>query len=98
VTQSQQQETLDRFLSLKNECVYNGYTYIQSMDGGFHISPEGFDQNMTIAVITTFPNKTVWKYYLFQDPAHAAFKQFVGPLVDLPFVYDYETVRLILSE
>ena len=104
VTESQRVEVQNRFLALKTNARRNGKNYILSIESGLANSPEGADQGMTQGYIVTFKSAEDRDYYVGKpffadfDPAHDAFKQLVGPLLDTDdqgkvtgvFVFDFE--------
>jgi hypothetical protein len=91
VTPSQKRQVMDTYLALKNKCVdADGNPYIVSFDGGFPNSKEGFQQGMEQSYIVTFKNVADRDYFVGRpfhypyDPAHDAFKTYVGPLLRQP--------------
>jgi hypothetical protein len=84
-------EIVSRFHALAGSLRDDGQTYIVSIEGGAQVSgeqadPIGFD----LGFVVTFQSLGDRNYYVgspivthsaYQDPAHAAFKDFVGPLV-----------------
>ena len=101
VTPGQKQEVIQRFLALKTLSKRNGTPFIVSIETGPDISGEGLDQCFEQGFIVTFTSQGDRNYYVgqpvvtdpnFYDPAHQAFKDFVGPLVDQgggAFVFDF---------
>jgi hypothetical protein len=100
VSSEEKQEVISRFLALKTLAKHNGATYIVSIDTGSGISGEGLDQCFEQGFIVTFNSQGDRNYYVgqpiitdpsFYDPAHQAFKDFVGPLLDQngAFVFDF---------
>lgn len=91
VSQADRDEVKRRFLALKTEARRNGSPYIVSIETGGEISGEGADQGLEQGFIVTFRSQGDRNYYVGQpvvtdaahyDPAHQAFKDFVGPLLD----------------
>ena len=100
VSPEQKQEVIRRFLALKTLSRRNGTPFIVSIDTGSDISGEGLDQCFEQGFIVTFSSQGGRNYYAgqpvvtdpsFYDPAHQAFKDFVGPLLDQNggFVFDF---------
>jgi hypothetical protein len=99
VSQTQKAFIMQQFLDLKYQCVNatTGLPYIVSLDAGYANSPEGADQGMQEGFIVTFNNIAERNYYVGRpfyfpyDPAHDAFKTFVGPFLDKngAFVFDF---------
>jgi len=85
-------EVRRRFLELRRAVHAPGDApYLVSIESGDADSPEGLDQHMTQAYLVTFRTPADRDYYVNQDPAHQAFKAFVGPLLDGVYVFDYRT-------
>jgi len=91
VTPAQKEDAKQRFLALQNLAQRDGKTYILSIETGGEISGEGADQGLEQGFIVTFKSQGDRNYYVGQpvvtdakhyDPAHQAFKDFVGPLLD----------------
>jgi hypothetical protein len=91
VTTDQKSEVIRRFLALRTLAKRNGKSYILSIDTGAEISGEGVDQGLEQGFIVTFKSQGDRNYYVgqpvvtdsnFYEPAHQAFKDFVGPLLD----------------
>ncbi|BEJ14746.1 hypothetical protein CspHIS471_0405130 [Cutaneotrichosporon sp. HIS471] len=61
-------------LALKDQCTMQGKPYIRSAVGGKQSSPEGHDGGMQVVFIVEFENQGDADYYIFEDPAHTAFK------------------------
>lgn len=100
VTSDQKEEVIRRFLALKRLSKRNGTPFILSIETGPDISGEGLDQCFEQGFIVTFNSQGDRNYYVgqpvvtdpaFYDPAHQAFKDFVGPLLDQngAFVFDF---------
>ncbi|PPG83200.1 stress responsive protein [Rathayibacter sp. AY1G1] len=84
-------EVTRRFLALADECVRDGRPYIESIETGPQLSIEGAGEGFDRAFLLTFSSEGDLHYYLGRpavedpahwDPAHDAFKEFVGPFVD----------------
>jgi len=91
VTEAEKQDAKERFLALKTLCKRDGQNYIVSIETGSEISGEGADQGLEQGFIVTFHSQGDRNYYVGQpvvtdasyyEPAHQAFKDFVGPLLD----------------
>lgn len=104
VSSEQKEEVIRRFLALKKLGKRNGRTYIRSIETGSDISGEGLDQCFEQGFIVTFKSQGDRNYYVgqplvtdpsFYDPAHQAFKDFVGPLLDQngAFVFDFSVEK-----
>jgi hypothetical protein len=62
------------------------------MEGGFQVSPEGFDMGLQLGFIVTFASFEDLEYFLKEDPEPALFRAFNGPHLDtsLPkFIFDF---------
>jgi len=90
-TDAQKEEVKTRFLALQQLCKRDGKRYIVSIDTGSNNSGEGADQGLEQGFIVTFKSQGDRNYYVGQpvvtdpnyyEPAHQAFKDFVGPLLD----------------
>ena len=90
VTAQQKEEVKARFLALKQLARRDGRSYIVSIETGAENSGEGADQGLEQGFIVTFRSQGDRNYYVgqpvvtdsaFYDPAHQAFKDFVGPLL-----------------
>jgi hypothetical protein len=88
-----------RFLSLADECVRDGEPYIVSIETGPQISTEGAGEGFDRAFLLTFASEGDLNYYLGRpavdgpgmfDPAHDAFKDFVGPVLDTAGVVAFD--------
>ena len=95
VTRAQKAEVRRRFLALKKLCVRSGKPYIQSIEAGSQISGEGAGGGFEDGFVVTFRSQGDANYYIgkplvrdpgFFDPAHEAFKNFVGPLLRQPAI------------
>ncbi|GMK59357.1 hypothetical protein CspeluHIS016_0703720 [Cutaneotrichosporon spelunceum] len=67
-------------LALKERCTLKGKPYIRSVVGGKQSSPEGKDGGMQVVFLLEFENQADADYYIFDDPAHTAFKDAIGAL------------------
>lgn len=70
----------ERFLQLEQDCVLNGRRYIRSVRGGKQTSPEDHHGGMQVVFVAEFASQQDLEYYVFEDPAHAAFKKAIGSL------------------
>lgn len=107
VSAQQRAEVRRRFLELRRSArAADGKPYILAIEAGDADSPEGLDQGMTQGYLVTFRTRADRDYYVGRpkftpyDPAHDAFKAFVGPLLEADaagrpgvFVFDYSTGR-----
>ena len=106
VTGDQKIEIKKRFLALASECNRNGKRYVLSIETGAQNSGEGVDQELEQGFIVTFKSEGDRNYYVGRDliqregnfdPAHDAFKKFVGPFLHEPIsptgvlVFDFDT-------
>ena len=62
---------------------------IIGFQAGLNNSPEGLDRGFTHAYIITFENEAARDAYL-PHPAHKDFVKIVGPVLEKPFVVDFE--------
>ena len=83
----------DRFMALAYKCQRNGRRYIVSLETGAQSSGEGVDQELEQGFIVTFKSEGDRNYYVGKgivqkegnfDPAHDAFKAFVGQYLHSP--------------
>ncbi len=90
VTDAQKAEIRERFLALQDQCLHHGRPYILSIETGIQRSGEGADQGLEEGFLVTFRSEGDRNYYVgkpivtddrFYDPAHQAFKDFVGPFL-----------------
>ncbi|WP_159295213.1 Dabb family protein [Tenacibaculum maritimum] len=103
ITTSERNEVIKRFTDLRNT-TKNGKKYIHSIEYGNQNSKEGVDKDYEIAFLVTFNSLADRDYYVGKpfltapgtfDPQHDAFKNFVGPFLDLEnanggvLVFDY---------
>ncbi|KAK5987428.1 hypothetical protein PT974_11555 [Cladobotryum mycophilum] len=63
--------------------------YIVSLKGGKDHSIEGKQHGHSHAFVVEFSNIPDRNYYVDEDPAHDAFKQKIGPLIEKVTVLDY---------
>ena len=79
-------------LALKENCKSKdtGQPYILNSSGGKDESPEGAQNGMTHGFIVEFASKADRDYYVFNDPAHQAFKDDIADKIDGVTVVDYE--------
>ncbi len=100
VSPAQKTEVRRRFLALRGLCRRDGHPYLVSIDNGSQTSGEGADQGLEDGFIVTFRSEGDRNYYVGQpviadpahyEPAHQAFKDFVGPLLDAggALVFDF---------
>ncbi|CCX30053.1 hypothetical protein FPQ18DRAFT_356853 [Pyronema domesticum] len=79
------------FLELKEKCV-NPETmepYLLDVRGGKDCSPEGIQGGITHAFVVEFAGESDRDYYLKHDPAHLAFVEMVGNIVEKVQVIDF---------
>jgi hypothetical protein len=90
VTPTQKGEVAKRFLALQQECQRDGHPYVLSIKAGAQNSGEGVAQGFEEGFEVEFASEGDRNYYVGQpvvtdshhyDPAHQAFKDFVGPLL-----------------
>lgn len=99
---AKQAEIMSRFRALTTDATRNDKTYIMSLEAGTQISGEGAGKDMKQAFILTFASEGDRNYYVgapviddsrFYDKAHQSFKEFVGPLLEDFFVFDFNIDR-----
>ncbi|KAL2123750.1 hypothetical protein VTJ04DRAFT_115 [Mycothermus thermophilus] len=80
-----------KMLALKESCRLpnSNYAYIESISGGRDNSIESLQHGATHAFVVQFSSTDHRNYYVDHDPAHQAFKEEVGPLVEKVTVLDY---------
>jgi len=96
------QQTIDeianRFRALATDAVRDGKPYIVSLVSGPQISGEKAGKNMQAGFIVEFKSEGDRNHYVgtpvvtdpkYFDPAHAEFKDFVGPYLADVVVYDF---------
>lgn len=90
VSKAERQDVIRRFLALKQDGTRNGKPYIVDIVTGEQASGEGAQRGMEQAFIVTFRSEGDRNYYVgtplvrdsrYYDRSHAAFKDFVGPLL-----------------
>lgn len=93
VTPEQKTQIRDRFLSLARKCQRDGKPYVVSIETGTQNGGEGMDQSLEHGFIVTFKSEGDRNYYVGRgivqkdgnyDPAHDAFKAYVGPYLHTP--------------
>ncbi|WP_082498866.1 MULTISPECIES: Dabb family protein [unclassified Rathayibacter] len=96
---SEVDEVIARFVSLADECVRDGRPYIVSLETGPQLSTEGAGEGFDRAFLLTFASEGDLNYYVGRpavdapglfDPAHDAFKAFVGPFLDTAGVVAFD--------
>jgi hypothetical protein len=90
VTPAQKAEVLTRFRALADSWRADGQPYVVSIEAGEQTSGEGAGGGFEHGIVVTFASEGDRNHYVgtpvvddpaFQDAAHAAFKEFVGPLL-----------------
>ena len=90
VAPDQKDEVLRRFRALADSRRDDGDTYIVSIEAGEQASGEGAGGGYEHGIVVTFASEGDRNYYVgapvvddpaYVDAAHAAFKEFVGPLL-----------------
>lgn len=93
VTAAQRQEVLRRFRALAGSRRADGGTYVGSVEAGEQRSGEDAGGGFDHGVVVTFASEGDRNYYVgapvvtdprHHDADHAAFKEFVGPLLRSP--------------
>lgn len=105
VTLAQKEEVKRRFFDLKNTAQRHGKPYIDSIVGGEQRSGEGLDEGFDHGFIVTFQSEGDRNYYVgspivsvspHYDYAHASFKKYILPLLDLEhggaLVFDFNSL------
>jgi hypothetical protein len=91
------EETERRFRALAESRRSDGEPYIVSIVAGPQTSPEDTPHDLDLGFVVTFASEGDRNYYVGEplidderhfDAQHAAFKRFVGPLVDDVVVFD----------
>ena len=91
-------EIANRFRALATDAVRDGKPYIVSLVSGPQISGEKAGKNMQAGFIVEFKSEGDRNYYVgtpvvtdpkYFEPAHAEFKDFVGPYLSDVVVYDF---------
>ncbi len=62
---------------------------MQASKGGVQNSPEGRHHDMSAVFIHEFASEADRDYYLDHDPAHIAFKEYIGKLLDGAVILDF---------
>ncbi|KAI5818020.1 hypothetical protein BZA77DRAFT_278249 [Pyronema omphalodes] len=93
-TNEQKQQIKDvcnSFLELKEKCVNpeTGGPYLLDVRGGRDCSVEGVQGGITHAFVVEFAGESDRDYYLKHDPAHRAFVEMVGGIVEEVQVVDF---------
>ena len=85
-------QVCENLLALKENCKSRGtgQPYIIKASGGRDHSPEGLQHGLTHGFVIEFVSKADRDYYVFDDPAHTAFKEYITDKVDGATVVDYE--------
>ncbi|KAL1412624.1 hypothetical protein Q8F55_000371 [Vanrija albida] len=65
-------------LALKDSCVRDGRPYILDVRGGRQSNKEGHDGGVQVVFLVEFGNQADADYYIDHDPAHTAFKTYLG--------------------
>ncbi|WP_432562728.1 Dabb family protein [Kineococcus sp. SYSU DK003] len=90
VTPEQEQEVLRRFRALAGSRREDGQPYVVSIEAGEQGSGEEVGHGFRHGIVVTFASEGDRNYYVgtpvvddpaHADPEHAAFKEFVGPLL-----------------
>ncbi|KAF5674966.1 stress responsive a b barrel [Fusarium heterosporum] len=92
VSQNDIKDVCDHFLDLKDQCVNSESKdpYILSLRGGKDKSIEGKQDGITHGFVVEFNSAKDRDYYVNEDPAHQAFVEKVGGLVEKAIVVDFE--------
>ncbi|ETS77634.1 hypothetical protein PFICI_09696 [Pestalotiopsis fici W106-1] len=89
-TQSDIDDVITRFLSLKDNCKKpDGSTYILTVSGGTNNSPTDRNGGFTHAWTNTFSSLDDRNYYLFEDPYHLAFEADMVYHLQDAFAFDF---------
>ncbi|MBL8722200.1 MAG: Dabb family protein [Myxococcales bacterium] len=90
VTPADKERVMHRFLALQDECRRDGEPYLLGIETGAQASGEGADHGLEQGFLVTFASAGDRNHYAgtpvvddprYFDPAHAAFKELVGPLL-----------------
>ncbi|GAA5889205.1 hypothetical protein JCM6882_000674 [Rhodosporidiobolus microsporus] len=88
VSEAERHLIASRFSALQDQCVHNGNWYV-TVQGGRQISPEQTQASeYHHAWTVTFNSTEERDFYLHEDPAHNAFREFVGDKLESSFVFD----------
>ncbi len=91
VSGARKEEVTKRFLALKDQARRSGVPYIKAIETGAQMSGERVAHGFEQAFIVTFKSEGDRNFYVgapvvtdpfYMDAAHAAFKKFVGPLLE----------------
>merc|ERR1711879_461063 len=90
VNEEQKLEAANKFRGLQQNCLSKeGKSYIGQLTSGSQNNGErrskGFQHGFTVF----FKNEAERDYYLFEDPAHLAFKKYIGQLIEDALTFDY---------
>ncbi|NQX25973.1 Dabb family protein [Microbacteriaceae bacterium VKM Ac-2854] len=87
----------ERFLALERDCVRDGLPYIVSIESGAQTATEPVGDGFDRGFIVTFASEGDRNYYTGRplvsavfDPAHDAFKAFLGPFLDTAGVVTFD--------
>ena len=90
VSAAQKEEVLTRFRALAHSPRPDGRPYVVSIEAGEQTSGEDAGGGFEHGIVVTFASEGDRNFYVgapvvddpaFQDPEHARFKEFVGPLL-----------------
>ena len=99
VSQADRAVVTDRFLALGQECRRDGQPYIRDIVAGAPNGGEGVERGFELGFVLRFASEGDRNFYAGvpnpTDPAHEAFKAFVGPMLaeDGVLVFDFATGR-----
>ncbi|KAL2203395.1 dabb-domain-containing protein [Sarocladium strictum] len=81
----------DRFLALQADCIHptTKAPYLASVKGGRDNSPEGKQDGITHGFVVEFNSAEDRDYYIKTDPAHLAFVESIGDIVEKAIVVDF---------
>lgn len=93
IAQAERNTVYERFLGLKTLTKgTDGQPYIVDIVGGKeNMSKEPLATGMDAAFVVTFQNFADRDYYVEKDPDHAAFVNYVVPMVASGKIFDFET-------
>jgi len=91
VTAESIKDVCARMLALKDNCIHptSQKPYIKSSMGGTDNSLEGIQNGITHAFIVQFESAEDRDYYVQKDPAHRAFVQSLGEILEKAQVVDF---------
>ncbi|KAL1986299.1 hypothetical protein VTN96DRAFT_6667 [Rasamsonia emersonii] len=80
-----------RMLALKDQCIHpsSQKPYIKASSGGIDNSIEGIQHGITHAFVVEFESAEDRDYYVQKDPAHRAFVESVGSVLEKAQVIDF---------